>query len=161
MAKTRRTQSGSILEGTVKSIFIAKKFEFIRYREWAKNPHKYSQELLLCNVPFTTIYSHKGNTEFLLKSKKYGVEIRIECKWQQTSGSVDEKLPYLYLNAIEAMPENDIIIIIDGSGWKKGAIAWLEDAINQNKYTAANSQKKKIRVFDLSGFLTWANTTFR
>jgi hypothetical protein len=31
----------------------------------------------------------------------------IECKWQQVSGSVDEKLPYLYLNCIEAMPEKN------------------------------------------------------
>jgi len=52
------------------------------------------------------------NTEFLLKSKEYNFNVRIECKWQQVSGSVDGKLPYLYLNSIEAMPESNIIIII-------------------------------------------------
>ncbi len=70
------------------------------------------------NVPFTTIYQHGGNTEFRLISERYNMDIRIECKWQQVAGSVDEKLPYLYLNCIEAMPEKHIIIIIDGDGWK-------------------------------------------
>lgn len=70
------------------------------------------------------------------------MEIRIECKWQQAAGSVDEKLPYLYLNTIEAMPENSIMILIDGAGWKAGAIQWLKDAVKQKKYTTEETKKK-------------------
>ena len=55
---------------------------------------------------------------FLVIIKKNNFRIRIECKWQQSSGSVDEKLPYLFLNAKDCMPEKDIMIIIDGKGWK-------------------------------------------
>jgi hypothetical protein len=50
------------------------------------------------------------------------LEIGIECKWQRISGSVDEKFPYAYLNCIEAMPERDIIIVVDGGGAKQGAV---------------------------------------
>jgi hypothetical protein len=99
------------------------------------------------NVPFTTIYNHDGNTEFLLISERYNTCARIECKWQQVSGSVDEKLPYLYLNAIEAMPENTIIILIDGQGWKHGAIQWLKDAVASKKYSNEINRSKQIHVF--------------
>jgi len=158
---TKSNVTGNQLEVAVKTVLQGKGFEIINYRIWEKNKENYGNELLLENVPFTTIYEHKGNTEFLLKSKKYGLEIRIECKWQQVAGSVDEKLPYVYLNAIEAMPESTIMILIDGDGWKQGAIKWLKDAVEQKKYTTEELRNKKIMVFNLKEFFTWANDTFR
>lgn len=125
-----------------------------------KEKRKLWGRLLLENVPFVTVYEHKGNTEFLLISKKYNLRIRIECKWQQSAGSVDEKLPYLYLNTIEAMPEKSIMILIDGGGWKTGAIKWLKDAVKQNKYTIKANKDKQILVFNLADFFTWTNKTF-
>jgi len=161
MGTKRSNVTGNQLEVAVKTVLQGKGFEIINYRIWEKNKENYGNELLLENVPFTTIYEHKGNTEFLLKSKKYGLEIRIECKWQQSAGSVDEKLPYVYLNAIEAMPESTIMILIDGDGWKQGAIKWLKDAVEQKKYTTEELRNKKIMVFNLKEFFTWANDTFR
>ena len=153
--------SGSTLEGTVVGTLQSKGFQQISYREWKKSPAKYGDELLLTNVPFTTIYNHDGNTEFLLRSKKFGLEIRIECKWQQVPGSVDEKFPYLYLNCIEQMPEQRIIIIIDGGGAKMGSVKWLKDACRNKKYTDARSREKEIEVMNLAEFLVWANKAFR
>ncbi|MEN6502613.1 MAG: PD-(D/E)XK nuclease superfamily protein [Tenuifilaceae bacterium] len=152
--------TGNQLEVAVKTVLTGKGFELINYRVWDKNKKKYGEELLLENVPFTTIYKHKGNTEFLLISKRFNLQIRIECKWQQVKGSVDEKLPYLYLNTIEAMPENTIMILIDGAGWKTGAVKWLKDAVQQKKYTTAETQNKEIIVFTMTDFFTWANNTF-
>jgi hypothetical protein len=86
--------------------------------------------------------------------------MRIECKWQQVSGSVDEKLPYLYLNSIEAMPELSVMILIDGAGWKAGAIQWLKDAVKQKRYTNEQNITKEILIFNLTEFFTWANETF-
>jgi len=150
--------TGSQLEVAVKTVLTGKGFELVNYRVWEKNKALYGEELLLANVPFTTVYGHKGNTEFLLVSKKYALSMRIECKWQQSAGSVDEKLPYLYLNATEAMPENDILILIDGSGWKAGAVAWLKEAVAKRKYGLL--PEKNILVFNLVEFFTWANKTF-
>jgi hypothetical protein len=157
---TKSNITGNQLEVAVKTVLTGKGFELLMYRQWAENPQEYGEELLLSNVPFTTVYEHKGNTEFLLLSKKYNLKIRIECKWQQVSGSVDEKLPYLYLNTIEAMPEKNIMILIDGSGWKAGAIKWLKEAVREKKYTTAANNDKEIYVFNLTEFFTWANTTF-
>ena len=157
---TKSNVSGNQLEVAVKTVLTGKGFELVKYREWEKNHEKYGKELLLENVQFTTVYEHHGNTEFLLISEKYNLRIRIECKWQQVAGSVDEKLPYLYLNTIEAMPENSIMILIDGSGWKAGAIKWLKDAVKQKKYTTEENKNKEILVFSLTDFFTWANRTF-
>ncbi len=112
-----------MLESTVRSVLQRHGFETVAHSDYRKKPERYGKELLLTNMPYDTIYNHKGKTEFLLLSEKYQLTTRIECKWQQSNGSVDEKLPYLYLNCIETMPEKDIIIVIDGDGWKKGAIA--------------------------------------
>ncbi len=162
MAKKKRTtRSGNVLEKTVKAVLSTNGFEIAKYRDWNKNPDKFGTELLLTNVPFETIYKHRGKTEFLLRSKKHKLEIRIECKWQQGAGSVDEKLPYLYLNSIEAMPEKHIVVIIDGKGWKAGAIPWLKEAAANKKYTTPTSTQKKIEILSLAEFMTWANTTFK
>lgn len=150
--------SGNVLERTVKEVFLSKGFELVNFRKWNKEKEKYGKELLLTNVPYQTIYNHPGNTEFLTLSEKYNFAIRIECKWQQSAGSVDEKLPYLYLNCIESMPENEIIIVIDGGGFKKGAIDWLKSSARDKKYTTIN---KKIKVFSLSEFIAWTNKTLR
>lgn len=157
---TKSNISGNQLEVAVKTVLCGKGFELVKYKNWHNNKEKYGTELLVENVPFTTVYGHKGKTEFLLISGRYNINMRIECKWQQVSGSVDEKLPYLYLNIIEAMPEKSVMILIDGGGWKEGAIRWLKDAVKQEKYTKNENESKVILVFNLSEFFAWANKTF-
>ncbi len=152
--------TGNTLERTITGTLESKGFEVVFHREWRKMPSRYGNELLLKNVPFSTIYDHKGYTEFLLKSESYELEIRIECKWQQASGSVDEKFPYLYLNCLEKMPEKTIFILVDGGGAKEGAVQWLRDAVETKKFANDQSRQKDIRVMNLVEFLTWANHTF-
>ena len=93
------------------SVLKNKGFQIVSFREWQRHPDQFEEELLLKNVPYETIYGHRGTTEFLLKSKKENLEIRIECKWQQSSGSVDEKLPYLYFFPLKQLSQ--IYKIID------------------------------------------------
>lgn len=162
MKKGRKTNiTGTQLEKAVQTVLLEKGFEIEMYRKWEKNLENYGKELLLKNVPFTTIYGHGGNTEFLLLSEKYNLRTRIECKWQQSAGSVDEKLPYLYLNTIEAMPEKDIMILIDGDGFKPGAKTWLRNAVKEKLYTNENNNDTNVQVFSLAEFFTWANNTFQ
>ena len=146
--------TGNILEKQVQNLFLEKGFEIVMYSKWSKNKENYGHELLLKHVPYESIYNHRGYTEFLLSSKKYNKQIRIECKWQQAQGSVDEKLPYLFLNAKEQMKEDEVMIIIDGKGWKQGAIPWLKRAVD------SSGQNERISVLSLTEFLTWANKDF-
>lgn len=154
-------QQGSILEKTIIPTFEARGFEVINYSNWKTKPDKYGTELLLKHVPYTTIYGHPGYTEFLAQSKRYRLNHRIECKWQQSSGSVDEKFPYLYLNCIEAMPEQDIIIIAGGGGMKKGVIPWLKRVVLERRYIPDGVEGKNIKIFSLEEFILWANKTLQ
>lgn len=74
--------------------------------------------------------------------------IIIECKWQQTGGSVDEKLPYVNLNIKECYPV-PTIVLIDGDGMRSGAISWLKAQVTSNPNLLA--------VHTLSSFMAWAN----
>ncbi len=156
--KARKT--GSILEQLVIGTITAHGLTLVSYRDYASAPDKYGDELLLRNVPYTTLYGTKGRTEFLLKSNAYDLNIRIECKWQQGAGSVDEKLPYVYLSCIEAIPENDVIILLDGNGFRSGAKEWLRTVIARRTYLSQDKVSKNIQVMNSTEFLTWANNIF-
>lgn len=149
--------SGMVFENTVKSVFQSKHYDILSYSQWNKNPDLFKRDVLLTNVPYKTIYGHNGRTEFLILSESKGLKTRVEMKWQQTSGSVDEKLPYLYLNALFTMPESHIIIVIDGEGFKEGAIRWLKDSVAKKYLVDPAMPEKRIDVLTLAGFVTWAN----
>ena len=153
--------SGNMLEQVVVTTLRSKQFEIADYKMWQRVPGMFEKELLLTNVPYTSIYGHKSRSEFLLLSEKYNLQVRIECKWQQSKGSVDEKLPYLYLNCALQMPESTIFIVIDGGGFKAGAVSWIKGAASRGDLLDATQVKKDIRVMDLAGFIGWANRELR
>ena len=143
-------RQGNILEQQVRQAFASHGFREVAFAEYEKLasgstlPGVPVPDLLVRRVPYQSIYGHRGVTEFLAVSASRGLAIRIECKWQQSQGSVDEKFPYLYLNCIQAMPEREIILLIDGNGYKPGALAWLKQAV-------ASQDAKLIHVFNLVG----------
>lgn len=145
-------RSGRTLEATIIGTLQSKGFKCVSYREYSNYVKKHEQE---------KADQKYGKTEFLLVSAKYNLRTRIECKWQQSSGSVDEKFPYVYLNCLEAMPEDHVIIVVDGGGAKREAVNWLKRAAEEKRYTGEENSKKVIQVFNLAEFLAWANRVFR
>jgi len=89
---------------------------------------------LVSSVPFTTLYGTVGKSEFVLCLAPT-VQIRIECKWQQVTGSVDEKYPYL-LECMKHVPENRVIIVYGGGGAKPAAIQWLRTEAKRVEHKA-------------------------
>lgn len=152
--------SGNTLEQMIIATLTSKGFPVALYRQWIKEPAVYPADILLRNVPYETIYGHRGNTEFLLLSERYNLNVRIECKWQQSAGSVDEKFPYLYLNCVEQMPEKHVIIVVDGGGAKAGAVDWLRRACDERLFLSADNMKT-ITMMNLVEFIAWANRIFR
>lgn len=78
---------------------------------------------LVTNVPYKSIYGHKARMEFLLIDGKR--QFLIETKRQNFSGSTDEKLPYVYQNALANLPGREMILVMSGKGWKAGAVKWI------------------------------------
>lgn len=151
----RANRSGRVLENVVESIYRSHGYEILAYSEHVKDEAKHTgKRLLLKHVPYTSIYGHAAVSEFVALEAN-GERVRIECKWQQSSGSVDEKFPYVYLNAVEAMPEERVIILVDGGGAKPNAVAWLRRAAEQGMYQAG--RRKSIRVMGMAEFTAWVN----
>ena len=79
-----------------------------------------------------TIYQTPRMADFVVLNQTCFPEgLIIECKWQQASGSVDEKYPFLLLNIRKTGVPT--IIILDGGGYKPGAEEWLKNEASENK----------------------------
>lgn len=125
---TKANKSGTRLEDKVENLLLDK-FPIVSRKYSQTKVHK---NVLLKHVPYTNIYGNtRCRSEFLLcyKSRK----IRIECKFQESAGSVDEKLPYLFMNFTKSIPETEAIIVIEGNGFKKGAKEWLREKCSGTK----------------------------
>lgn len=98
-----------------------------------------------------TIYETPRYCDFLVINRaKFPKDLIIECKWQQSKGSVDEKYPFVLFNVIKTgIPT---IVLIDGKGYKPAALKWLKEQVSK---TGA-----LIGVWDMSEFQTQVNNGF-
>lgn len=112
--------NGFNLEDTVENILKRDGYTEIK----SKNFISFSQVVI-----GTTIYETIRKCDFILfHPEKFKNNLILECKWQQSGGSVDEKYPFLVLNIKKL--GIDTIIILDGQGYKKGAEIWLKEQVN-------------------------------
>lgn len=155
-AGARANQSGNILENTVAAVLdghgyvpicpnLPKKQRLTWLVNSHDNPKRYARQVYIgWGIYQTDIFVDF----YLIDAGKYPKGLIIECKRQQSDGSVDEKLPYLNLNIAQCYPA-PAIVLIDGGGMKPGAIAWLKKQVHANPNLFA--------VYDLSSFMVWAN----
>ena len=152
----RAQRSGYIFAKQVESIVKDYGFYIVKNAEYQKKKDTFEHDkILVRRARFKTIYERDGYTDFLLIDKKLDEHIRIEVKWQHTGGSMDEKLPYIYLNAIDAVPEDHYILVIDGAGWKQGAIEWLKESARIKRYATEENKHKKFEVMNQQEFVAW------
>ena len=141
------TSSGQDFEDEIEDGIAALGFEIIQASQWKESRLYQDPDLriVIKNAPYSTIYGHRARIEFLII---LGAErqILVEVKRQRVSGSTDEKFPYVYLNALKNIPDRELILVLDGNGWKEEAVAWI-------KQRADNT--KGFSVVDPAGFLVW------
>lgn len=114
------------------------------------------------NYPHASLYGTGGKKEALIVAppsrgfiEDEGGEVRIivEAKYQDSSGSVDEKLPYIWHSLLVSEVPN-WIAILDGRYWKsargKAAVSWLK---NQG-----SPDGRTLRVTDQRGFIEMAKS---
>ncbi len=121
-----------------------------------KQAHYYKdlERLVLTNAPYMSIYNHQGRTEYLIINNFQNRRIRVEVKYQQVSGSVDEKFPYLWLNCVYAYPEKEVIILVEGSGFKVGAKEWLYKQVEDEWLI---EDDREVKVMNLGEFVEFFN----
>ncbi len=76
-----------------------------------------------------TIYDSDRKCDFyIINRTKFDDDLIIECRWQQSGGSVDEKLPYFYFNILKTgIPT---IILMDGGGCRTKALTWMKEQVH-------------------------------
>jgi hypothetical protein len=106
--------------------------EFWNYKAIAfENRKSIGGRQFLRAVPIgTTIYETVRKCDFLvINNQKFPDNLIIECKWQQSSGSVDEKYPLLVFNILKTgIPT---VILLDGGGYSANARKWLLDQVHE------------------------------
>ena len=150
---SRAVESGWILADAVTETMVRHGFKGMTHGEWS-DKRKPAGDILLSAIPYTNLYGGTGRSTFRVLSARRGLEIGLVLKHQMDGGSTDTKLPYFYLNAIEAMPERTVFIIIDGGGQRSEGIAWLRRAVAERRY--GMPPDKEVRVMTLGEFRSWA-----
>lgn len=139
--------TGGVLEAFVKARLSERKYSQVPGRrfEAAKGLGQaiYATQFVLC----TGIYGTPIRCDFLLfRPNKECPSLAIETKWQQTSGTADEKYPYLVANIKDCYP-CPAIVLLDGEGYRQGAARWIK----------AQCDSKLLHVFTMGEFTKWAN----
>jgi hypothetical protein len=90
-----------------------------------------------------TVYGKRRKVDIVLRHATTGHRLAVECKYQEVSGTADEKLPYAVLNQ-KTLPIPGVIVF-GGRGWSDGSLPWL----------CANAQAT-----DLANWLDWVRFFF-
>jgi len=116
---TRANRTGNELENFAANRLEERGYQFVL-------PNRFHALSILEKPIYTTQY-HIGNSIYekprfvdliLYHPVKYPKELAIQCKWQSSGSSVDEKYPFEVLSIEYNLV--DTIIILDGGGYSEG-----------------------------------------
>jgi PD-(D/E)XK nuclease superfamily protein len=158
----RAESTGSVAESSVRGVLTGRGYvelgvhealeaapaaeQTAMFRDFAQRPRP--ARLFVAQFPIgSSIYGLPLFADFWVRGAAHFPEgLAIEVKWQQSTGSVDEKFPYLALNIKECYP-CPALVIADGGGQRPGALHWLRGQVDGNL----------MAVFSLAEFMAWAN----
>lgn len=129
--------SGRHCERGIMQAFMSREVPVLWYRQQAED--LFYESVLLRNVPYRNCWGGISKSEFVYYGPG-GLSVRIECRAQHASGSVDEKVNFLRDNAYIA-PESAVWIVIAGRGARPVARSFLERECH-------NWSGKTIRIYD-------------
>lgn len=99
-------------------------------------------------VVCTGIYGTEIRADFVIgPCRQFPNGLIVESKWQDATGSVDEKFPYLVENIRTRYPA-PCIVVLDGNGYRPGAADWMRRQVDG---------RKLIGVFTFTEFRVWCN----
>lgn len=158
----RAESTGSVAESTVRGVLTGRGYvelstqealetkpeveQTAMFRDFTRRPRP--ARLFVAQYAIgQSIYSLPLNADFwVCGAPGLPKGLAIEVKWQQSTGSVDEKFPYLVHNIKECYP-CPALVIADGGGQRPGALHWMRGQAGGNL----------LAVFSLAEFMAWAN----
>ena len=140
--------NGKVFEDFVHDNLIRNGFTYTDLKQLPLTNNKGSSKSFTSQFNLSkTIYGTKWMVDFLLYDADVDKYLVIECKWQQSPGSVDEKYPYLVTNIKEKSPY-PCLVLLDGNGYKPAAKEWLLTQVDE----------KLLGVLSMSEFVKWFMT---
>jgi len=128
----KRKTSGQTFEGVIESLFTSNGIRVARQVQLSE----------------TSIYGKRIRVDFLTEpDSRVPKGLIVEAKWQDVTGTAEEKLPYLVINIKRFYPY-PTIVVIDGHGFTAGAIRWIKRQVDNEKL---------IGVFSIKEFISWCN----
>ncbi len=147
-------QTGNLLENFVEQILLAKGYtEFWNFKNSSFENRKAigGKQFLRHPCVGNTIYEKPRQCDLLVINRDFFPDdLIIECKWQQSKGSVDEKYPFLLFNILKTGVPT--IVLLDGGGYSGPAKKWLQEQVHE--------KGALIGVWDMSEFQKRVNNGF-
>jgi len=130
------------------------------------------RRIIWTHAPYKTIFHNikiprKSSTEYLVECG--ADQVRIECKWQGVAGSVDEKYPFMYLNAVLTMTENTVVFALGGDYFENGKGSEVRDWLRNvcadppawfSEEVRANMKSRQLLVLTTNSFAKWFRERF-
>jgi hypothetical protein len=145
----KANKTGSVLERLVEKALTSRGYtEFWNYKKQMFEHREIIGGKQFAKQPVIrqTIYDTPRKCDFLVINRdRFPKDLIIECRWQQSGGSVDEKYPLLVFNIVKTgIPT---VILLDGGGYRPEAMTWLKEQVNPNGaiigvWTMAEFQKE-------------------
>jgi hypothetical protein len=152
---TKANNTGNALEGFVEDLLKRNGYtEFINNKKQVFSMRQTIGGKQYSKQPWCgkSIYDTDRRCDFLvMNQEKFSDGFIIECKWQESAGSVDEKYPFVMLNITKiGVPT---IVLIDGDGYKKQAFDWLKSQVAPERALIGVYTMKEFQKLVNNGFL--------
>ncbi len=117
------------------------------------------------------VMRQKGKTDFKIVSKKAketkefpdvkkGLDLRIECKYQNVKGSAEFKLPWTVMN-LQYGPLTDSILIAEGAKFDPVLLKIIKEMCSEKiTWTGGLKESRKVHLMDFEQFQDWCNRAF-
>ena len=144
MAPNENNHHGLVMENQIASILRSKKYtQFTASNDGVDSIPWFIPQYR----KFETLYKTQMRLDFLVfHPEKWPDKLALECKWQSSGGTVDEKFPYLVLS-LAKVPEASCAVLLAGGGYRAEALDWLK-----------RQQTDRLSVIEgLDSIVKWAN----
>ena len=140
MSRKARGQKAQLLELCVDALRMIK-FHVYTNGQYGQLLEEDPDRYVRRDFPHLSLYRTGGRKEALIAARGEWppfiiddddwTRVVLEAKWQEGGGSVDEKLPYVWLSFLES-PVMNWVLVLDGNYWQRhdrgqAAVEWAKE----------------------------------